>query len=562
MTVPPVDRPAPAPAPAPSAPSPDWWRTGVVYQIYPRSFADHDGDGYGDLPGIIDHLDHLNDGTPASLGVDAIWVSPIYPSPGLDVGYDVSDYLGIDPRFGTLADLERLLDEAHRRGIRVILDMVLNHSSDLHPWFVASRADRTNPYADWYIWRDPAGWTRDGKPKAPNNWVSFFGGSAWTWDESRRQYYLHTFLPEQPDFDWHNPAVRAALLGVIRTWLDRGVDGLRFDVFNAFFKHPDTPDNPRRVGGRWAYSWQDHRFDKDRPELDGLLAEIRAIVDEKPGRMTVGELFAGSPAQATAYVTPGHLVFDWELVETRWSARGFARSIADREAVFGPDRWPTVVLSNHDRSRHASRYDDGRHGDARAKVAAVLSLTLRGTPFLYYGEEIALRDVAVPKAEIVDPPARRASLLFPWWNRDQARAPMPWGPGRHGGFTTADRPWMRMAPDFATRNVAAQSADPASVLSFYRRLLWLRRAEPVLNGGSLRSLGLPARDVVTYERQADGAVAHVILNFGNREAEVFLPPPPAGRSWQAILSTHEALPTLVDARFRVRALEAVIFMAR
>ena len=255
-------------------------------------------------------------------------------------------------------------------------------------------------------------------------------------------------------------------------------------------------------------------------------------------------------------------MFDFKLIETPWSAHAFARSIADREAVFGPDRWPTVVLSNHDRSRHASRYDDGRHGDARAKVAAVLSLTLRGTPFLYYGEEIALRDVAVPKAEIVDPPARRASFLFPWWNRDQARAPMPWGAGRNGGFTTAERPWMRMAPDFATRNVAAQAADPTSVLSFYRRLIWLRRAEPALNGGSLRSLGVPARDVVTYERQADGEVAHVILNFGNRAAEVFLPPPPAGRSWQPVMSTHDPLPSLVDARCRVRPLEAAIFIAR
>ena len=427
----PPDPSAPSvePRPAEPAPAADWWRTGVVYQIYPRSFADHDGDGFGDLAGIIDHLDHLNDGTPASLGVDAIWLSPIYPSPGLDVGYDVSDYTGVDPRFGTLADLERLVAEAHRRGIRVILDMVLNHSSQDHPWFVASRASRDNPYADWYIWRDAAGRTRDGRPRVPNNWVSFFGGSAWTWDETRGQFYLHTFLPEQPDFDWHHPAVRAALLDVIRVWLDRGIDGLRFDVFNAFFKHPAVPDNPRRIGRRGAYSWQDHRFDKDRPELHDLLAEIRAIVDEKPGRMTVGELFAGSPAVAAGYTSPGHLVFDFRLVETRWSARAFARSIADREAVFGPGRWPTVVLSNHDRSRHASRYGDGRNTDARAKVAAVLALTLRGTPFLYYGEEIALRDVAVPES--------RSSTRRPGGRRSCSRGGTATRPGRRCPGATA-----------------------------------------------------------------------------------------------------------------------------
>ncbi len=553
-----VDASAAAGRPAATA----WWRTGVVYQVYPRSFADSDGDGVGDLPGIIAHLDHLAGDAPDSLGVDAIWLSPIYPSPGLDLGYDVADYTGIDPLFGSRADFDRFVAEAHRRDLKVILDLVLNHSSDLHPWFTASRAARTGPYADWYIWRDPPGRTRTGAPRRPNNWLSYFGGPAWTWDETREQWYLHTFLPQQPDLNWRDPAVRAACLDVIRTWLDRGVDGLRFDVFNAFFKHPELPSNPRRPGGATPYGRQRHLYDKDRPELAGLLAEIRAIVDERPGRMTVGELFEGPVELAASYFAPGHLVFDWTLVETPWDATAFSRAIAAREAGFGPERWPTVVLSNHDRSRHASRYDDGRGTDDRARVAAVLELTLRGTPFLYYGEEIALRDVAVPKSEIVDPPARRANRRAPWWNRDQARAPMPWGPGPNGGFTTAARPWMRMSPDFGRRNVAAEAADPTSVLSIYRRLLRLRRAVPALNEGSQEPVDLSARDVLAYRRHGPGgSTALVVLGFADEPRELALPAPAAGGSWRSALSTHDRPPTpSADGRLSLRPCEAVVLL--
>ena len=557
----------PAPVPAvPPAPRPqgepdadDWWQSGVVYQIYPRSFADASGDGVGDLAGIIAHLDHLG-GTPDALGIDAIWLSPIYPSPGYDVGYDVSDYVAIDPLFGSLADFARLVSEAHRRRIRVILDLVLNHTSHRHAWFEASRSARTGQYADWYIWRDPAGRTPSGRPRRPNNWVSFFGGPAWEWDETREQFYLHTFLAEQPDLNWRNPDVRAALLEVIRTWLDRGVDGLRFDVFNAFFKHPDLRSNPRRLGSRRAYTWQDHRYDKNQPEMAEVLAQIRAIVDERPGRMTVGELFEGSPHQAAAYAAPGHLVFDFRLVETPWSARAFARAIAEREAAFGPDLWPTVVLSNHDRSRHASRFDDGRHGDARAKVAAALLLTLRGTPFLYYGEEIALRDVAIPRAEIVDPPAKRSRFLSPWWNRDQARSPMPWGPGPNGGFSVG-RPWLRMGQGHVRRNVARQASDPDSVFSFYRRLLALRRSLAALRTGSYEEVDVGSRDVLAYLRRADDATVLVVLGFGHRELSVGLPTAPSGRPWRPALSTHEPAPGPDDGnRLAVRPLEAIVLL--
>ena len=426
---------------APDAARDTWWQEGVVYQIYPRSFSDSNGDGIGDLRGILDRLDYLNDGTPNSLGVDAIWLSPIYPSPDRDFGYDVSDYVDVDPRYGTLADFDRLVEACHARGVRVILDLVLNHTSDQHPWFESSRSSRTGPHADWYIWRDSPGRTITGRRRPPNNWRSFFGSSAWTWVEERGQFYMHTFLPDQPDVNWRSPGARAALLDVVRTWLGRGVDGFRLDVFNVFFKDAELRSNPRRIGRRGWWSWQRHVHDRNQPDLAEALAEIRALVDEVPGRMTVGELFDGSFREAAGYSIPRHLIFDWALIGLPWSARAFADSIVRRDAAFGPKRWPANVLSNHDQPRHASRYvAPGREdpagddpslrgaglGDARAKVLATLLLTLRGTPFLYYGEELGLRSLSIPNHEAADPPARRASFLFPWWNRDQARCPMPW----------------------------------------------------------------------------------------------------------------------------------------
>jgi alpha-glucosidase len=521
----------------------DWWQTGVVYQVYPRSFADSNGDGVGDLPGIIEHLDHLG-GSPSSLGVDAIWLSPIYPSPDFDFGYDVSNYTAVDPRYGTLADFERFAAGCHERGMRVLLDLVLNHTSHHHPWFQASRGSRTGDYADWYIWADSPGRTITGRRRLPNNWRSWFGGPAWTWDEARGQFYMHTFLPEQPDVNWRNPATRAALLDVIRTWLDRGVDGFRLDVFNVYFKDAALRSNPRQIGRRSIWSWQRHVHDRNQPELAGLLAEIRGIVDEQLGRMTVGELFDGTIATAAKLAAPHHLAFDFAFVTLPWSAAAFARAIAERDAAFGPDRWPANVLSNHDQPRHASRFDvEGATGssvdvgDARAKVAAAMLLTLRGTPFLYYGEEIAMRDLSIPNAEAFDPPARRASLLSPWWNRDQARGPMPWNGNPGGGFTTG-RPWLPLAPDFASRNVEAQAADPDSVLAFYRRLLRLRRDSPALQRGSQALVATGDNDVLSYVRRSDGASALVALNFASRPVTLDLPGLEADRSWRVALSSH------------------------
>ncbi|MEA2673336.1 MAG: alpha-glucosidase [Chloroflexota bacterium] len=515
----------------------DWWQRGVVYQIYPRSFADSNGDGVGDLDGIEAHLDHVQDGTPGSLGVDAIWLSPIYPSPDFDMGYDVTDYLAVDPRYGTVEGFERLLAACHARGLRVVLDLVLNHSSSRHAWFTASRAGRDGPYADWYIWRDSPGRTLTGKRRLPNNWRSFFGGPAWTWEPAREQFYLHTFLPEQPDLNWRHPPVREALLDVVRTWRHRGVDGFRLDVFNVYFKDAQVRSNPRRLGGRGMWSWQRHVYDRNQPELAGALADLRRLVDEHPGGMTVGELFDGRLEDAAGYVEPHHLIFDFTLIGLPWTAAAFAGAIAARDAAFGPDRWPANVLSNHDQPRHVSRYD-GPSGDARAKVAATLLATLRGTPFLYYGEELGQRNLVVPKAVAIDPPARRASFLFPWWNRDQARGPMAWGPGRGSGFTTGT-PWLPLSPDAATRNVATESADPDSLLSWYRRVLWLRRATPQLQVGDQQVVDAGDREVLAYVRRTGDTAAFVALNFAERPATIRLPPARGtAPNWVVALSSH------------------------
>ena len=536
----------------------DWWQTGVVYQIYPRSFADANGDGIGDLAGIADHLDYLG-GEGAALPIDAIWLSPIYPSPDFDFGYDVADYLGVDPRYGSLADFERLVEAAHRRGIRIILDLVLNHTSHQHPWFEASRQSRDNPFADWYIWRDSPGRTRLGGRRPPNNWRSFFGGSAWQWDDARGQFYLHTFLPQQPDLNWRNPAVRAAAMDVVRTWLDRGVDGFRLDVFNTFYKDAALRSNPRRIGRRGRWSWQHHLYDRDQPELVEALAELRAIVDAQPGRMSVGELFDNSMAKAAAFIAPRHLIFDWSFISLPWRAEAFRDAIAARDTAFGPEHWPANVLSNHDQPRHASRLGadvPAEVADARAKVAAALLLTLRGTPFLYYGEELAQRNLSIPNGQALDPPARRASWLFPWWNRDQARGPIAWRPGPGAGFTTG-KPWLPLSPDAETRNVEREAADPGSVLSWYGQLLRLRRETPALQVGSQRVVDAGPADVLAYLREGTTS-ALVGLNFGGTAATIQVPSAPNG-AWRTALSTGDRpAGEPIGASLTLGPLEAVI----
>jgi alpha-glucosidase len=462
-----------------------WWQRGVIYQIYPRSFADATGDGIGDLIGIRQHLDHLS-----WLGVDGLWTSPIYPSPMADFGYDVSNYTEIDPVFGSLDDFDALVDAAHRRDLRVLLDWVPNHTSDRHPWFMASRGSRSNPYRDWYIWRDE-----------PNNWRrAFADASAWTLDQRTGQYYLHHFLPQQPDLNWNNPAVRSAMHDVLRFWLDRGVDGFRADVVHLIGKNPDLPDDP-----------PDHSGDRVGTHHDDLTHEwlrgIRKVLDSYDGdRMMVGEVNLHDPAEILSHAGTDqlHLVFNFGLLRTPWDAEAFRDEVAaiERHAQ-QTATWPTLVLSNHDEPRHRTRYGGD---ERRARVAAVVLLTLRGTPFLYAGEELGLEDAHVPPDRVVDP-----------GGRDPCRAPIPWTAEPAHGWD--GEPWLPFPPDPETRNVATQRRDPRSVANLYRRLLRTRRNDPALHSGELELLDAPAH-VLAYDRVGPGSRRRVLANLGDAATAV------------------------------------------
>ena len=526
------------------------------------------------MNGITGRLDYLVD-----LGVDAIWLSPVYPSPNIDFGYDVSDYCAIDPCYGTLSDFDRLLDAAHARGIRVILDLVLNHTSDQHPWFVESRSSRDNPKRDWYLWADPApgGSARSGRARserAPNNWQSVFGGSGWEFDPATRQSYFHMFYKQQPDVNWQNPAVRQAMLDVFRFWLDRGVDGFRLDVFNAYFKHPRLASNPPSLGlPLYGFSTQRHVNDCDRPEMISLLQEIRALLDRysTPGRerYMVGESFLSDAAKAAQYCGPDrlHAAFNFELLDSPWSARRWMSAIQRWEHLLGVETWPNYVLNNHDVIRSATRFHalpssprvrgipfGKTEDDARLKVAAALLLTLRGTPFLYYGEEIGMRDIPIrSREEVLDPIGRR---FWPFYKgRDGCRSPMQWSPAPNAGFTTnGAKPWLPIHPNASRRSVEAQLADPHSLLNFYRRLIAVRRASPALSGGMFQPVTFGTRFILAYLRQTQDQTVLVALNFSPRRQRLVLGSHLSRAELHLLLSTHrETLPSA--ARGALLALE-------
>jgi len=507
-----------------------WWRDGVIYQIYPRSFADSNQDGFGDLIGIISHLDYL-----VELGVDAIWLSPIYPSPDADFGYDVSNYTGIDPRYGTMEDFDLLVKSAHEKGIRLILDLVMNHTSDQHPWFIQSRSSRDNPYHDWYLWRDPR---PGGKP--PNNWYSIFGGRGWEFDPKLGQYYFHMFDKRQPDLNWHNPAVRQAMLDVYRFWLERGVDGFRLDVFNAYFKHPDLPDNPVKLGIR-GFERQQHIYDTDQPDLLPLLSEIRAMLDSYSERYAVGETFLDTAEKAASYCGPRYLhgTFNFSFFNYFWWPRLFLKAIQRWEAALSPEAWPTWVLNNHDNVRSASRYRRGED-DSRAKVAAALLMTLRGTPFMYYGEEIGMRNLRLPREKIKDPPGKKYWLVYR--GRDGCRGPMQWDDTTFAGFSQVE-PWLPAHLDSSWRNVAAQRSDPDSLFNFYRRLINLRKEYPALREGLFLPLNFEPRTLLGYLRKTNQQTILVALNFVNRPNRLAIGSQLAHANWKVLLSNRGRLST-------------------
>jgi alpha-glucosidase len=479
-----------------------WWQNAVLYQIYPRSFLDTDGDGIGDLEGVRSRLAYLQ-----WLGVDGMWLSPIYRSPMADFGYDVSDYCAIDPVFGDLEGFDRLLDDAHAGGLRVLLDWVPNHTSDRHPWFVESRSSRDAAKRDWYFWRDG----RDGGP--PNNWRAAFGGRAWTWDGTTGQWYLHLFLPEQPDLNWGHPGVVGAMHGVLRFWLDRGVDGFRADVIHLIGKDPNLPDQPDDLAEIDLVGVYDH------PAAHPLLRGIRTVLDSYPDdRVMVGEVNLGSAALLAPYYGAGdelHMVFNFSLLWAPWDAVEWAERIMASEAALTPaEAWPVWVLSNHDTPRHRTRYG----GDEdRARVAATVLLTLRGTPFLYAGEELGLLDADVPQAARVDP-----------GGRDGCRAPIPWEETPGHGWR--GEPWLPWPPEADTRDAATLAADEGSILHLYRRLLMARRGSPALHAGSWERLDAPA-GVLAYERRAGEDLRRVWANFGPE------PVPWAPGDWQVEVAT-------------------------
>lgn len=484
-----------------------WWQSGVIYQVYPRSFQDSNSDGIGDLAGMTSRLEYL-----AELGVNAVWISPVYPSPMADFGYDVADYCNIDPMFGTLSDFAKLIERAHGLGLRVLLDFVPNHSSNQHPWFLESRSSRDNPRRDWYLWRDAA---PDGGP--PNNWLSRMGGSAWQWDEPTGQYYYHAFLTEQPDLNWRNADVRRAMDNVLRFWLDRGVDGFRVDVLWLLIKDAqfrDNPPNPQYRPGEPDHHRQLQTYTEDQPEVHDIVRSMRATLDEYGERVLIGEIYLPVDRLVSYYGVHGdgaNMPFNFQLIGAPWNAAAIARLVTAYERALPPGAWPNWVLGNHDNPRIASRV-----GAGQARSAALLLLTLRGTPTLYYGDELGMADGVIPADRMRDP----AELRQPGkgQGRDPERTPMQWDASDGAGFTSGDA-WL---PIGQGPGVKEQELDASSMLTLYRRLLGLRHSHAALVAGSIERIEAHG-DVLMFERCDQGERLAIALNMSGTEVKVDMP---------------------------------------
>ena len=477
-----------------------WWQTGVFYQIYPRSFQDSNGDGIGDLKGIIERLDYLK-----WLGIGAVWVSPIYPSPMADFGYDVADYTGIHPLFGNMNDFDELLKATHDHGMKLILDLVPNHTSNEHPWFLESRSSKDNPKRDWYIWRDKLD---DGS--APNNWLSVFGGSAWEWDEKTGQYYYHAFLKEQPDLNWRNPEVQKAMLDVMRFWLDKGVDGFRVDVMWHMIKDEQLRDNPLNP------AYEEHMADynkllpvysTDQPEVHDIVHKMRKLTDGYSERVIIGEIYLPIEKLIVYYGTDNngaHLPFNFQLITLPWDASQISRAVDAYEGALPSNGWPNWVLGNHDNPRIASRI-----GLQQARVAAMMLLTLRGTPTIYYGDEIGMQDVAIPPNEVQDP--QGLNMPGKYLSRDPARTPMQWDDSKNAGFTNV-KPWLRLAGNFKKVNVKRQKDNEDATLMLYKRLIDFRQQEPALTLGNYRPV-FADNKMMAYLREYNNDRFLIVLNL-------------------------------------------------
>ncbi len=497
----------------------------MIYQVYPRSFRDLSGDGVGDLAGIAAEIDYI-----AGLGVDAIWLSPFFKSPMKDFGYDVSDYRDVDPLFGTLKDFDDLLEKAHRHGLKVLIDQVLSHTSDLHPWFQESRRDRTNPKADWYVWADPK---PDGTP--PNNWLSVFGGVAWEWEPRRRQYYLHNFLSSQPDLNFHNTAVQDQVLSDCEFWLSRGVDGFRLDTANFYFHDAALRDNPPRdpneplTGDQTAanpYSMQAHRYDKTQPENLAFLKRLRALLDRYGATTSLGEIADDNALDVAAAYTKGgerlHMAYTFDLLGGELTP-AYVRRVSERVEAVLEDGWPCWSFSNHDVIRAVSRFGDGSADDGMARLLPALLMSLRGTPCLYQGEELGLPQADVPYERLQDP---YGIAFWPEYKgRDGCRTPMPWkASAPHAGFSERE-PWLPVAAEHLDRAVDLQATTAGSVLGTLRQFAAWRREHPVLRFGDIRFFDLPA-PLLALERRLDGAGMLALFNLGAEQVSTPVAPWP------------------------------------